>query len=124
MINGLHSIVYADDPERARAFFRDVLDLKSVDVHDGWRIFKAPPAELAVHPADADADGAPVAGRHLLYLMCDYLERTSEELTARGVTFTSEVSDQGWGLLRTLSIPGGGEMGLYQPRHPVAYDLP
>jgi catechol 2,3-dioxygenase-like lactoylglutathione lyase family enzyme len=112
VITGLHTIVYAEDAERARAFLRDVLDLPYVDAHDGWLIFAAPPTEIAVHPADPTH-----GGRHELYLMCDDVERTVAELTEKGVEFTGPVEDQGWGLLTHLRIPGGGELGLYEPRH-------
>ncbi|MFC5946728.1 VOC family protein [Pseudonocardia lutea] len=112
MITGLHTIVYAEDAERARAFLRDILGLAFVDAHDGWLIFAAPPAEIAVHPT-----GPADSGRHELYLMCDDVERTVAELTAKGVEFTGPVEDQGWGLLTRLHIPGGGELGLYEPRH-------
>jgi catechol 2,3-dioxygenase-like lactoylglutathione lyase family enzyme len=118
MITGTHAILYADDAEHARAFLRDVLGLQSVDAGGGWLIFRAPPAELGVHPAAA-AD----SGRHELYLMCDDVAATVEDLTAKGVEFTSEVSDQGFGLLTTMRIPGTGTIGLYEPRHPVAYDV-
>ncbi|GAA1855746.1 hypothetical protein GCM10009836_39870 [Pseudonocardia ailaonensis] len=110
MITGLHSIVYAQDAERARDFFRDVLGLPFVDAHDGWLIFAAPPTEIAVHPAEE-------SGRHELYLMCDDVEATVAELTAKGVEFAAGIEDVGWGLLTRLRIPGGGELGLYQPRH-------
>ncbi|WP_181781282.1 VOC family protein [Pseudonocardia pini] len=113
MLTGLHTIVYAEDAERARAFLRDVLDLPFVDAHDGWLIFAAPPTEIAVHPGEPDT-----SGRHELYLMCDDVERTVAELTAKGVEFTEPVADVGWGLLTRLRVPGGGELGLYQPRHP------
>jgi catechol 2,3-dioxygenase-like lactoylglutathione lyase family enzyme len=119
MITGLHTILYAEDAERARSFLRDVLGLPWVDVHDGWLIFTAPPAEMAVHPAEG-----PAVGRQELYLMCDDVHATVEELRAKGVEFTSPVTDQGWGLLTTLAVPGGGDLGLYQPRHETALDLP
>lgn len=124
MIVGTHAIIYAEDAERARAFFRDVLGLAWVDAHDGWLIFKLPPAELGIHPA-AGAGNAEAAqsGHHELYLMCDDIEATVAELTAKGVEFTSPVENQGFGLLVRLSVPGAGEIGLYQPRHETAYDL-
>src|SRR4051812_33624964 len=87
MINGVHTIVYAEDAAKARAFFKDVLGLKSVDVGDGWLIFAAPPSEIAVHP---DGQGAP-SGTHMLYLMCDDVKRTVDELTKKGVEFTQPV---------------------------------
>jgi catechol 2,3-dioxygenase-like lactoylglutathione lyase family enzyme len=118
MIVGTHAIVYADRAEKARAFFRDVLGLPSVDAGDGWLIFRLPPAELGIHPA-----GAPEAGQHELYLMCDDLTETVAELTAKGVEFIGEVEAVGWGSMITLVVPGGGTLGLYEPRHPVAYDL-
>jgi predicted enzyme related to lactoylglutathione lyase len=120
MILGTHALIYTDEPDATRAFFRDVLDLPSVDAHDGWLIFKLPPAEMGIHPASPDAPG----GTHALYLMCDDIARSVEELTAKGAAFTSPVANLGWGLLTTLRVPGGCEIGLYQPRHATAYDLP
>ena len=108
MIAGAHTIVYADDADAARAFFRDVLGFDAVDAGDGWLIFALPPGELAVHPG---------SGGHELFLMCHDIEATVEELSARGVEFTSPVSDEGWGLLTRFRVPGAGEIGLYEPRH-------
>lgn len=118
MITGAHSIIYATDADAARAFLRDTLGLSNVDAGDGWLIFKSPPAELAVHPTDPSGSGTVE-----LYLMCDDLQATMSELKAKGVEFPGEVSDQGWGTVTTLRVPGAGEVGLYQPRHPVAYNL-
>ena len=118
MITGAHSIIYATDADVARAFLRDTLGLSNVDAGNGWLIFKSPPAELAVHPTDPPGNGT--VG---FYLMCDDLEATMSELKAKGVEFTSEVSDEGWGLLTSLAVPGAGNIGLYQPLHPTAYDL-
>jgi catechol 2,3-dioxygenase-like lactoylglutathione lyase family enzyme len=112
MINAVHSILFARDPEAARAFFRDVLELESVDAGGGWLIFALPPAELAVHPAEE-------GGRHELYLMTDDLDRALARLRERSVTVTSEPSDQGWGVLAAIDVPGFGPLGLYEPRHPV-----
>jgi predicted enzyme related to lactoylglutathione lyase len=120
VITSMHSIIYASDAERARAFFRDVLGLPSVDAHDGWLIFKLPPSELALHPESGPQ--AP-SGRHELYLMCDDITQTVEDLTARGAEFTSPVTKTGFGLLTSIRIPGGGEIGLYEPSHRTAYDL-
>jgi catechol 2,3-dioxygenase-like lactoylglutathione lyase family enzyme len=118
VITGAHTIIYATDADAARAFLKDTLGLSHVDSGDGWLIFKSPPAELAVHPT-----GPPDGGRVEFYLMCDDIEATVAELKAKGVEFTGDVSDQGWGLLTTLRMPGAGEVGLYQPRHDTAYDL-
>jgi catechol 2,3-dioxygenase-like lactoylglutathione lyase family enzyme len=118
MITGAHSIIYATDADAARAFLRDTLGLSNVDSGGGWLIFKSPPAELAVHPADPSSSGTAE-----LYLMCDDIEATRSDLTAKGVEFTSDVTNAGWGLLTTLRVPGAGELGLYQPLHPTAYDL-
>jgi len=115
MITGAHVIVYSRDAEADRAFFRDVLEYPNVDAGGGWLIFKLPPAEVAVHPADG-------AERHELYLMCDDVAATIEKLTARGVS-CAPVRDEGWGLLTSITLPGGGELGLYQPRHPKATEL-
>jgi hypothetical protein len=91
----------------------------------GWLIFRMPPAELGVHPAGApEAPQATAAGRHELCLMCDDITATVDELAAKGVEFLSGVSDEGFGLMTTMRTPGGGVLGLYQARHPVAHDLP
>jgi catechol 2,3-dioxygenase-like lactoylglutathione lyase family enzyme len=115
VINGVHIIVYSRDAEADRAFLRDVLGYPTVDAGGGWLIFKAPPAEIAVHPAEG-------AEAHELYLTCDDIDATVADLTAKGVEFLQPVSDQRWGLLTAIRLPGGGEVGLYQPRHPTAFD--
>ncbi|MCK9684486.1 VOC family protein [Scleromatobacter humisilvae] len=112
MIFGAHVIVYSQDAEADRAFLRDVLGFQGVDAGHGWLIFALPPAELAVHPADAN-------DRHELYLMCDDLAREMQSLAAKGVA-CSPVQEARWGSITTLRLPGGGEVGLYQPRHPMA----
>jgi predicted enzyme related to lactoylglutathione lyase len=113
MINAVHSILFASDAEAARRFFADVLELKSVDAGDGWLIFALPPAELAVHPAEE-------GGRAELYLLCDDVAATVAALQAEGIEIARPISDQGWGLLTAITLPGGIELGLYQPRHPTA----
>jgi catechol 2,3-dioxygenase-like lactoylglutathione lyase family enzyme len=125
MITGSHAIIYAEDAEKARAFFRDVLGWPHVDAHDGWLIFKMPPAELGIHPAAAgdDPGHAASSGHHELYLMCENVEETVADLTAKGVEFTTGIESQGFGLLVRLRVPGAGEIGLYQPRHATAFDL-
>jgi catechol 2,3-dioxygenase-like lactoylglutathione lyase family enzyme len=112
MINAVHSILFARDADVARSFFTDVLELDSVDAGGGWLIFALPPAELAIHPADP-------GGGHELYLMTDDLEGTLERLRERGVPIAAEPSDQGWGVLASIEVPGFGPLGLYEPRHPV-----
>ena len=108
-IIGAHSIVYSTDPEADRAFLRDVLALPNVDVGEGWLIFGLPPAEVAVHPSDEN-------GLHEFYLMCDdvkaFVARMKEHSIACG-----PVRDLGWGVLTQLELPGGGQLGVYQPRH-------
>jgi predicted enzyme related to lactoylglutathione lyase len=110
-ITGVHTILYTNDPVADRAFLADVLGLASVDAGGGWLIFALPPAELAAHPASADGGG------YELYLMCDDIEATVRELTAKGVQFRGDVTEQRWGLITTMQLPGGGRLGLYQPRH-------
>ncbi|MBJ7607965.1 MAG: VOC family protein [Candidatus Dormibacteraeota bacterium] len=110
MINGAHVIVYSKDAEGLDAWFKDVLELPSVDVGDGWLIFALPPAEVAAHPTEE-------ANHHELFLMCDDVHATVERLTEKGVEFSAPITDRGWGLLTSIRIPGGGEIGLYEPRH-------
>jgi catechol 2,3-dioxygenase-like lactoylglutathione lyase family enzyme len=112
VIFGAHAIVYTKDAEADRAFLRDVLGFEGVDAGDGWLIFALPPAEIAVHPSDT-------GGRHELYLMCDDVDATVRELRGKGVDLAREVSNQGWGRLTAIRLPGGGELGLYEPRHPT-----
>ena len=116
MITGSHVIVHSRDAEADRRFLAEVLGQPHVDAGGGWLIIKLPPAEVAVHPSDG-------ATGHELYFMCDDLDATMEELRAKGVQFTQDVSDERWGRLTRLRLPGGGEVGLYQPRHPLAIDL-
>ena len=113
MISGAHMIVYSSDAEQDKAFFRDVLEFPSVDVGRGWLIFALPPSEIAVHPAEAN-------GRHEVYLMCENVEAVVAKLSERG-TACSPVKDQGWGLLTEITLPSGGKLGLYQPKHPLAH---
>jgi catechol 2,3-dioxygenase-like lactoylglutathione lyase family enzyme len=120
MITSSHAIIYADDAEAARAFFRDVLELPYVDAHGGWLIFQLPPAELGIHPTAAPGLSN---GAHELYLMCDDIADTVVELKGKGVEFISEVADRGFGLVTSMRVPGGGTIGLYQPKHATAYDL-
>lgn len=121
MINAAHVIVYSQDADADRAFLRDVLGFPHVDAGHGWLIFKLPPAEIAVHPADTvpPADGQ---ARHELYLMCDDLAATLAELAARGVQ-AGAVTQQRWGALAAITLPSGAPLSLYQPRHPVAHSL-
>ena len=109
MITGAHSIIYSTNPEADRAFLRDVLALPHVDVGEGWLIFGLPPAEVAVHPsAENDA--------HELYLLCDDVEAFVTAMSARSVA-CGPVMNRGWGLLTEVTLPGGGKLGVYQPRH-------
>ncbi len=117
MIIGSHLIAFSRDPEADRSFFADVLGYEHVDAGGGWLIFRMPPAELAVHPSDGPS------GQEL-YFMCDDLDATVGDLRERGVEFTQEMSEERWGRLTRFRLPGGGEVGLYEPRHPVAIDLP
>ena len=109
MISGAHAIIYSTNPDADRAFLRDVIKLTSVDVGHGWLIFGLPPSEVAVHPAEKN-------GSHELYLMCDDIEAFVAEVTTHGIA-CGPVQNQGWGLVTQLTLPGGGKLGVYQPRH-------
>ena len=112
MINGVHALIYAKDAEQTRVFFRDVLGFDSVDAGHGWLIFALPPAELGIHPAE----GKPY---HELYLMCDDVNKTIADLENKGVK-CRPVNETRFGLVTSFEIPGGGTIGLYEPRHPTA----
>jgi catechol 2,3-dioxygenase-like lactoylglutathione lyase family enzyme len=109
MINGAHVIIYSKDAEADRAFVKDVLGFRHVDVGHGWLIFGLPPSELAVHPSEEN-------NRHEFFLMCDDVEAEIRRLGTHGVT-CEPVADQGWGRVTRIRLPGGGTLGLYQPRH-------
>jgi hypothetical protein len=109
MIIGAHSIIYSTNAEADRAFFRDVLKLSHVDVGEGWLIFGLPPAEVAVHPAEVD-------GRHELFLMCDDLDGFMGEPKKHNIA-CAPVQDRSYGLVTELTLPSGGKLGVYQPRH-------
>lgn len=119
-ITGAHYLLYSNDPDADRAFFRDVLNFRSVDLGDKWLIFALPPAEMAVHPGD-------FAQRHadhrvlgsVLYLMCDDLQAFVQFLTEKNVSCT-DISEADWGMKTTIRLPSGGEIGLYQPTHQTA----
>jgi len=115
MIIGAHVIVYSQDAEADRVFFRDVLGFKSVDAGHGWLIFAMPPAEAAFHPDELN-------DRHELYLMCDDLKAEMSALKKKGVA-CSEVHRERWGSITKITLPGGGRIGLYQPKHPTALAL-
>lgn len=112
MITGAHVIVYSKDAESDRTFFRDVLKFPAVDAGHGWLIFALPPAEAAFHPSEKN-------DLHELYFMCDDLTLTIESLKANKVK-CGPVQEVRWGSLTTIFLPGGGKIGLYQPKHPTA----
>lgn len=115
MIYGVHALIYTKQAEAVRAFLRDTIGWSYVDTGGGWLIFAMPPAEVGVHPADEGA------GTHELHLMCDDIEATVAELTAKGVEFTGGIQDLDYGRVTTIKLPSdGGELGLYQPTHPIA----
>ncbi len=114
LISGAHVLIYSHDAEADRAFFRDVLRLDSVDSGGGWLIFALPPAELAVHPAEKEDD-------HELYLLCEDIEATAAELERRRVPITRPFDEERWGSVTRITLPGGGRIGLYQPKHPLAH---
>ncbi len=109
MINGAHVILYSTDVDADRAFLRDTLDLPHVDVGHGWLIFGLPPSELAVHPAET-------SGKHELFFMCENIETFVTQASDKGITCTP-IEDQNWGRLTTITLPGGGALGVYEPLH-------
>ncbi|HZU71923.1 MAG TPA: VOC family protein [Acidimicrobiales bacterium] len=122
MITGAHTLIYADDAEAARAFFRDVLDWPYVDAHDGWLIFKIGPSEFGAHPTAGP--GGPRSGQHHeISLICDHIEATRAELAERGAQFSSGVEEAGFGHRMLVKVPGGGDLLVYEPRHPLAHSL-
>jgi catechol 2,3-dioxygenase-like lactoylglutathione lyase family enzyme len=115
LINGAHIVIYTKDAEADRAFFRDVLKFPSVDGGHGWLIFAMPPLEVAFHDSASD-------DKHELYFMCDDIATTLQELRSKKVK-VSEVNDQRWGKVATFTLPGGGKIGVYEPKHPSPLKL-
>jgi hypothetical protein len=116
MITGAHFIVYTKNVEADRAFFRDVLKFPSVDAGGGWLIFALPPSEAAFHPTSGEPNG------HELYLLCDDVKAEIASLAKKGVK-CGAVHEESWGSLTVVALPGGGSLGLYQPKHPLATSL-
>jgi hypothetical protein len=110
MIKGIHAVIFTNDAEALRAFLGDVLGFASVDAGGGWLIFALPPAELAAHPSNGGIG-------HELYLMCDDVHATVGDLASKGVEFAYPVREEPFGLLTAIKLPGGGELGLYEPTH-------
>jgi len=115
MISGTHIIIYSKNAEADRAFLRDVLEFKSVDAGHGWLIFALPPAEAAVHPSEEN-------NAHELYLMCDDLNAEIASLAKKNVK-CAEIQEARWGSTTKIQLPSGGQIGLYQPKHPTAIGL-
>lgn len=109
MINGAHAIIYSTDADADRVFFRDILGFPHVDSGDGWLIFRLPPTELAVHPAGNN-------NIHELFLMCDDIDAVRNQLSGKNI-MCSEIDELSWGRLIRITLPGGGSLGVYQPRH-------
>ncbi len=111
-ITGTHALLYTSQPEELRALLKDAFSWDHIDVHDGWLIFRLPPAELGVHPATMPS--------HEITLMCDDLVATMSELASKGVVFEGDPQDQGFGTVATMVLPGDVKMLLYEPRHKTA----
>jgi predicted enzyme related to lactoylglutathione lyase len=118
-INGTHLLFYTTEADHLRAMLRDVFGFKHVDAGHGWLIFRTPPSEVGVHPAE---DGN--AGTHAVSFMCDDINATIADLQARGVDVDAPPADRGYGIVTTMHLPGGCDVQLYQPRHPIAAEIP
>jgi predicted enzyme related to lactoylglutathione lyase len=117
-IIGAHMLLYTPKPEALRAVLRDVFGLQHVDAGAGWLIFRLPPAELGVHPSETGADDT----SHAISFMCDDIKTTVADLRAKGVEVLGEPKDEGYGITVMLNLPGGCQVQLYEPRHPMAIE--
>ena len=120
-INGLHTLLYTTEPEKLRAMLRDAFGFKHVDAGDGWLIFTTPPSEMGVHPAEGENWDA--GARHLVSFMCDDINKTIAGLRAKGVDVDTTTRDEGYGITTMMHLPGGCEVMLYEPRHPIAAEI-
>lgn len=116
MINGAHVILFSHEPDADRRFLREVLGSRTVDAGDGWLILALPPSELAVHPTDDEP-------KQELYLACDDIAATLETCVAHGATIDRAPTEAGWGVVATIMLPSGAHLSVYEPRHPVAYEV-
>jgi catechol 2,3-dioxygenase-like lactoylglutathione lyase family enzyme len=126
MILACHTLIYSDDADATRAFFRDVLGLANVDAGTGdhdWLIFRTGPSELGVHPTGPSHDGSALPRHHAVSFIVDDLDATMADLRAKGAEFTSGPDDHGYGVVAMVRVPGADDVQLYQPRHQTAYDL-
>ncbi|MCW5937340.1 MAG: VOC family protein [Fimbriimonadaceae bacterium] len=128
MVTGLHTMIYSDDPVATRAFLRDVLGWPYVEdkgSEPGWLIFKSGPSEMGVHPTRSEWKGEVYTSprHHSIVLMCDDISMTVDELSAKGAEFRGPVEDHGYGLVAMMAVPGADDIQLYEPRHPLAYNL-
>jgi hypothetical protein len=121
-ITGTHMLFYTSEAEKLRVMLRDVFGFKHVDVGEGWLIFRLPPSEIGVHPAEGPTYESGV--RHQITFMCDDIGKTIGELRAKGVNIETATKDEGWGITTLMHLPGGCEVMLYEPRHPVVADIP
>jgi len=127
MITSIHTLIYSDDPPATRAFLRDVLGwpyVEDAESEPGWLIFRSGPSELGVHPTSGTWEGAEFSHpvHHEIALMCDDIAATRAELEARGAHFDGDINDEGFGMAAMLQVPGAGQIMLYEPRHPTAYN--
>jgi predicted enzyme related to lactoylglutathione lyase len=128
VIVATHLLVYSDDPVATRAFFRDVLEWPFAEdeaTAAGWLIFKTGPSELGVHPTNTTYEGVTYSNprQHTISLMCDDLEKTKADLEQKGATFAGAIEDQPWGRIIQMNVPAADPIVVYEPRHPIAYDL-
>jgi catechol 2,3-dioxygenase-like lactoylglutathione lyase family enzyme len=114
LISGVHAMIFSRDAEADRAFFRDALGLDSVDSGGGWLIFALPPAEVGIHPTEEK-------DHHELYLLCEDIEATAKELERKSVPLKRPFDEARWGRVTEITLPGGGRIGLYQPKHALAH---
>jgi hypothetical protein len=118
MIRGVHTMFYSSQAEALRDFLRDKLGFSATDVGGGWLIFELPEAEMGCHPTDHP--GSPPSGTHAISFYCDDIRQTVADLESRGIEFTAEIQDQGYGLVTRFKVPGDFEIELYQPHYKIA----
>ena len=117
-INGTHMLLYTTEPEKLRAMLRDVFGFKHVDAGHGWLIFRTPPSEVGVHPSEDGNEGT-----HAISFMCDDINATIADLKSKGVNVDTPPADHGYGIVTMMHLPGGCDVQLYEPRHPIAADI-
>ncbi len=107
-----HMVIFSTKPEEDRALMAKLMPSEGIDVGGGWMIYPMPPSEIAIHPSGG-------AVHHEVHFQVEDVEAARAKLAELGLE-SPEPQDLGYGLVSGFKLPGGSDIGFYQPRHPSA----